>query len=62
MRDYNQLPNVVVPVMKVSLPPDGGIRNEGFAGTAFLLKHGQGLAMTARHVADELTPGEAAVL
>lgn len=62
MRDYDQLPNIVVPVVKISLQPGGGVRNEGFAGTAFLLQHGQGLAMTARHVADELTSGEAAVL
>ncbi|MGW0917371.1 hypothetical protein ACWD1Z_37785 [Streptomyces sp. NPDC002784] len=61
MRDYDLLPNIVVPVVKTSLQPDG-VRSEGFAGTAFLLQHGQGLAMTARHVADELTSGEAAVL
>ncbi|MFI9332126.1 hypothetical protein ACIGZJ_31855 [Kitasatospora sp. NPDC052868] len=61
-RDYDKLYNIVVPVMKVRAMPDNTVRNEGFAGTAFLLKDGEGLVMTARHVAEQLTPGEAAVL
>jgi hypothetical protein len=52
MRDCDQLPDIVVPVVKISLQPGGSVRNEGFAGTAFLLQHGEGLAMTTRHVAD----------
>ncbi|MFM9760770.1 S1 family peptidase [Streptomyces scabiei] len=65
-RDYNMLFNIVVPVMRVRATSDDTVRNEGFAGTAFMLKHAkgqaEGVAVTARHVAEQLTPGEAAVL
>ncbi|WP_328584943.1 hypothetical protein [Streptomyces sp. NBC_00370] len=42
--------------------PDSLLRNKGFAGTAFLLDGTDGLAMTAAHVAEQLTLREAAVL
>lgn len=31
MRDYDQLPNIVVRVVKISLQPGGGVRNESLA-------------------------------
>ncbi|MFD4630265.1 serine protease [Streptomyces sp. NPDC058284] len=60
-RDPERVANFVVPVVRVERLPDQ-VKYVGLAGTAFLLEGTGGLAMTARHVADALVLGEAAVL
>jgi hypothetical protein len=59
--DSERIDNFVVPVVRVT-QEHGGLSYAGLVGTAFLLAEPAGIALTARHVAKEITIGEVAVL
>lgn len=60
--DSERVDNFVVPGIRVKRTDHEELVYTGLAGTAFLLADSGGLALTARHVAEGLVVGEAAVL
>ncbi|GAB3686669.1 hypothetical protein GCM10027597_38860 [Saccharopolyspora tripterygii] len=59
--DSERMDNFVVPVVNVEVRCDE-LSYKSLAGTAFLLAEPEGIALTARHVAEQIKIGEVAVL
>jgi hypothetical protein len=61
MRNPDRVDNFVLPVVSLKRRGDE-LAYTGFGGTAFLLAGAEGLAVTARHVAEKVVVGQSAVL